>query len=613
MARPDYGEGGGFEAWKRLQDLGAAPQGQIPEDIARSWERCAAINLSLKVSAEPMSQARLLERREASERLRLLVQPELDALAPEIELDRCVILLSDANGVVLDSIGSTGFSRKAERVALLPGVQWSEDGLGTNAIGTAITECKPVEVRGAEHYLPRNHILHCAAAPLLSPQGELLGVLDISGDARERHVHSMGLVRWAVQMVERRIALDFRPGQELIRFHTNPSLVGSHREGLVIVEDGRIVGATPKAIALLGSNWSELLGTSPDDLFTKKVSRSGGEALKTANGLTFYGRCEGGKTVARAPASQARVPPQSAAAGPDDPSLEPILDRAKRVLDAGMSVLVLGETGVGKEHLARRIHALSARRAGPFVAVNCGALPESLIDSELFGYEEGAFTGARRKGMPGRVREANGGVLFLDEIGDMPLGLQARLLRVLQERQVTPLGGRPSPVDFSLICATHRDLRQLVAEGAFRADLFYRLQDFCVPLPALRERLDRADLIRRLFRAHGGYAAGLELGEEVFEALMRYSWPGNIRELVSALRGMIALTQPGTRLEPADLPPQIREETGAGSDSALTRSIALTEAMIAEAFKAANGCVTEAARLLGVHRSTLYRRLPKSS
>lgn len=613
MARPDDGEGGGYVAWTQLQDLGVAPQGQVPEEIARSWERCAAINLSLMVPAEPMSQARLLERREANERLRLLVQPELDALAPEIDLDRCVILLSDANGVLLDSVGSAGFSRKAERVALLPGVQWSEDGLGTNAIGTAITECKPVEVRGAEHYLPRNHILHCAAAPLLSPQGELLGVLDISGDARERHLHSMGLVRWAVQMVERRIALDFRPGQELIRFHTNPSLVGSHREGLVIVEDGRIVGATPKAMELLGSSWRELLGTSPDDLFTQKISRSGGEALKTAKGLTFYGRCEGGKTASKVPASQARVPPQSAAAGPEDPSLEPILDRAKRVLNAGMSVLILGETGVGKEHLARRLHALSNRRTGPFVPVNCGALPESLIDSELFGYEEGAFTGARRRGMPGRVREANGGILFLDEIGDMPLDLQARLLRVLQERQVTPLGGRPSPVDFALICATHHDLRALVAEGAFRADLFYRLQDYSVRLPALRERMDRGDLIKRLFLAYGGRSAGLELDEELLNALMRYSWPGNIRELVSALRGMIALAQPGMRLEPADLPPQIREEIGAGSDGVLTKSIALTETTIAEAFKAANGCVTEAARLLGVHRSTLYRRLPKSS
>jgi transcriptional regulator of acetoin/glycerol metabolism len=278
-----------------------------------------------------------------------------------------------------------------------------------------------------------------------------------------------------------------------------------------------------------------------------------------------------------------------------------------------MSVLILGETGVGKEHLARRLHALSNRRTGPFVPVNCGALPESLIDSELFGYEEGAFTGARRRGMPGRVREANGGILFLDEIGDMPLDLQARLLRVLQERQVTPLGGRPSPVDFALICATHHDLRALVAEGAFRADLFYRLQDYSVRLPALRERMDRGDLIKRLFLAYGGRSAGLELDEELLNALMRYSWPGNIRELVSALRGMIALAQPGMRLEPADLPPQIREEIGAGSDGVLTKSIALTETTIAEAFKAANGCVTEAARLLGVHRSTLYRRLPKSS
>jgi transcriptional regulator of acetoin/glycerol metabolism len=294
-----------------------------------------------------------------------------------------------------------------------------------------------------------------------------------------------------------------------------------------------------------------------------------------------------------------------------DPAVAPLLEQAVQVLDADIAVLVLGETGVGKEVFARQLHGASRRGDGPFVAVNCAALPESLIESELFGYEDGAFTGARRKGMAGRVREADGGVLFLDEIGDMPLPLQARLLRVLQEREVTPLGGgRPVPVDFALICATVCDLQEMVDQGAFRPDLFYRIQDFSLTLPPLRARPERAAIIKRLLRELGGGERRLSFDHHALQKLLSYDWPGNLRQLTSVLRTLVVLTPPGTVIGVDRLPVGMRSSRvspTADSEPEDLRSQNLQA--IEQTLEACNGCVSEAARRLGIHRSTIYRQL----
>lgn len=615
MPRAENPERGAYSAWKRFLDDGTVPQDQVPEAIARSWKRCSDITLPTTGQAEPVSRSLLVDRVRANERLKFVVQPEFDALAEEIEIGRCVILLSDSKGLILDSLGSLDFARKVERVALMPGVQWSESGCGTNAIGTALAEREAIEVRGAQHYLPKNHFLYCAAAPIYTPEGEILGVLDISGDARDQHLRTMGLVRWAVQMIERRYALELKQDQELIRFHANPDLVSSHREGLIILEDGRIAGANPTAVKILKSSWQKILGAEIGAVFSGGSSHHDSISMvKSADGLVFYSRHERRKgSLRRIEPPPSHLPQQSSLASEGDPFYHPLLDRAHRMLDVGLSVLILGETGVGKEYFARRLYALSNRHKGPFVEVNCGALPESLIDSELFGYEEGAFTGARRRGMRGQIREADGGILFLDEIGDLPLSLQARLLRVLQERKIRPLGGRPTPVDFALVCATHRDLHSMVAAATFRADLYYRLQDYCVRLPALRERPDRTALINSLFSTLGGTALQLTLDEKAVDVLVCYQWPGNIRELISTLRAMIALAEPKSRLGIAELPFHIRgAQNLASATETMPATLSISREAIAEALKITNGNVSKAAKRLGVHRSTLYRRIPAS-
>ena len=299
------------------------------------------------------------------------------------------------------------------------------------------------------------------------------------------------------------------------------------------------------------------------------------------------------------------------------------LAQARRVLDADIPVLVQGETGSGKEVFARALHQRSARAGMPFVAVNCAALPEGLIEAELFGYEDGAFTGARKSGSPGLLRQADRGVLFLDEIGDMPLALQPRLLRVLQDRELLPLGGgKPVRLDFALVCATHRDLGAAVAEGRFRADLYYRISHHCVHLPSLREHGDVAALVDGLWARVAG---GRRLAPDTRHALAGYAWPGNLRQLVSCLRTLVALSEPGEVVDAALLPGYLRmpaAEVGGNDAIAVADAMAMdaranadtdlatmTTALMRATVDACGGNMAQAARRLGISRSTLYRKL----
>jgi len=611
-------------------DEGQAPDGLISEVVARSWRRCAAYRRELD-RPEPLSGGRLAERRESSLALLRAAQPELDALAEQLQATRAMALLTDPEGLILDAAGSLDFLRKAERVALRPGALWAETTCGTNAIGTALAEKAPVEVHGGEHFLLDNRILTCAATPLFSPTGTVLGALDISGDARLPHAHALGLVRFAAQHIEYRLVTDASRQVSLLRFSRRADLLNTVREALLLVEDERVVGANSTALQILGLEWRELLGCHIDALFGSQWRLLGNTplALPAANGETLVGCLR----------SSPRIPSLRTAGAATrelpviDPALADRVARAARVLNADMAVLLQGETGVGKEVFARHLHQSSRRRHGAFVAVNCAALPETLIESELFGYVDGAFTGARRKGAPGRVREADGGVLFLDEIGDMPLPLQARLLRVLQEREVLPLGGGQAvPVDFALVAASHRDLKAMVEAGTFREDLYYRLQDYTLRLPPLRERPDRDALIRRLLAELGASAQSVQFAPEALAALAAYHWPGNVRQLASVLRTLVALAEPGDLVAVADLPAEIAAAV-ARTDGAAPAAPsfpapkstpvfapepgengeldAMMSRVIADTLAECNGRVAQAALRLGVHRSTIYRHLAR--
>ncbi|HEY0181048.1 MAG TPA: sigma 54-interacting transcriptional regulator, partial [Dokdonella sp.] len=396
------------------------------------------------------------------------------------------------------------------------------------------------------------------------------------------------------------------------------------REGLAVFDGDELVAANRHALELLGLDWNALGRRRYDELFRGAAPASGRVGrLRDAAGAPLHVRRDG--TPRHAPArAEKPAPPRGGAlrtlgAAVVDDALEQQLRRAARLLDADVPLLLEGETGTGKEVFARELHRRSARAGAAFVAVNCAALPEGLIEAELFGYAGGAFTGARREGARGLLREADGGVLFLDEIGDMPLVLQSRLLRVLQEREVAPLGGgRAQRVDFAVVAASHRDLERAVAEKTFRADLYFRIAQSTVRLRPLREyeRLDR--LIRALWTTLGGDAAQVALADEAVARLAAHAWPGNFRQLVGTLKSLLALAEPGDTVDARALPERVRAAAaprplaGGAADPAPPDDVrALGEIerdAVRRALAASDGNVSAAARRLGISRSTLYRR-----
>jgi len=549
------------------------------------------------------------------------------------------VILADAQGMLLHALGDAGFINRAERVALRPGATWHERWRGTNAIGTALAESAALVVHAGEHFLERNAFLTCAAAPIHDPSGRLIGALDLSGDHRGFHRHTLGLVRSAVRMIEHRL-FDTRHAAGLrLRLHAQREGIATLTESLLALsEDGWVIGANDAALSALGLAWGDigarqlgdLLDLAPDALHD--LMRRPGSApvpVHTRDGRALWLRAEPGRhsvTVASTKAAPARPHlPQAGAAGADalaaldtgDAGLRTALERARRVLDKPIALLLQGESGAGKEVFARAVQASGPRRHQAFVAVNCAALPESLIEAELFGYRPGAFTGASRDGAPGRIREADGGTLFLDEIGDMPLAMQGRLLRVLQERQVLPLGGgKPVPVDIQLICATHRPLREEMKAGRFREDLYYRINGLTLQLPPLRERQDLPALVERLL-AEICPDRRIGLAPEMAQRMAAYAWPGNLRQLANALRTACALMDPGEQWIdwqhlPDDLAEDLREAVPgpACAEAAPDQTLRALEAQrVARALSDAQGNLSEAARRLGISRNTLYRRL----
>lgn len=617
------------QARLQLVEQGIAPTSAIGALVARSWNRSLTAGLSPigrldchdNLAGSSLQRARTLNHDLISHS-----EPVMEYLFEQVRQSHSMVILADAQGVLMHTLGDLDFLNKADRVALRCGASWAENQRGTNAIGTALAETHEVEINGAEHYLDRNGFLTCAAAPILSAQGKLMGILDISGDHRSRHPHTLSLVSTAARMIENSLVLSACRQQIMVQLHTRAEGIGTVAQGmLAFSEDGWLVGANRKALDLLGIQHTDMGATSWPHLFDEDFERllglqhrSGGRPslLHTRQGIAIHAQLHSQSqvqqkiTISAAPARDALNRLDSG-----DPLWRQSADKARRVIDKDIPLLVFGESGVGKELFAQAVHQCSARKDKAFVAVNCAALPEHLIESELFGYVGGAFTGASRQGAPGRLREAHGGTLFLDEIGDMPIALQTRLLRVLQERMVTPLGcGTPVAVDFNLICATHQNLREAVEKGQFRSDLYYRINGLQVQLPALRERNDFATLTQRILQDLAP-DAGLSITPDVMTAMASFNWPGNLRQLSHVLRTAVALMDPHeSQINWIHLPDdlirdiqnQAQQQTPDGPAQNLHE---LSIKAIQQALENARGNVSAAARQLGISRQTLYRKL----
>ena len=647
------------QARRHLLEHGHCPTGLVDERLARSWGRSMAAGLAPagRAAADLPSPGELREAMACNHSLLTHSRPIMEYLFDQVRHSHSVVVLADRAGMLMHTLGSPGFVDKAERVALTCGASWHESHRGTNAIGTALAEGTAVEVHGGEHFLERNSFLTCAASPILSATGELLGILDISGDHRNGHAHTLGLVSTAARMIENRLLAATCKRNIRLHLHSAPEGIGSVAEGIVAVSaDGWIVGANRVGLAQLGLHAGDVgatllervLDVRLDDLLSHLHRRpQQPQALRLRGGALLYAQVQ--LDAAAWPAVHKPTASAPTAAVPDDALARldtgdarwrAAADKARRVVGKPIPVLIQGESGVGKEVFARALHASGPRSSGPFVAINCAAIPEHLIESELFGHVAGAFTGARKEGSLGRLREAHGGTLFLDEIGDMPLPLQTRLLRVLQDRSVTPVGaGHAVPVDFCLISATHCQLLQAAEQGRFRHDLYYRLNGLTVQLPALRERTDFAALTAQLLAdlaTEQGLPHPVQVAPDLLQRLAAHPWPGNLRQYASVLRTACAMLaedentlgwehlgddivqalQAAPRPQPAGLPhgmspaPNQRLQGPAhGHAPALLSLQQLSSAAIDQALQSALGNVSQAARQLGISRQTLYRKL----
>lgn len=628
------------------------PDGLLPQVIAHSWQRCVDRKVSAERKAREIpvvSSGALNGFRERSRRLIFHSEPVMEHLHEQISGTSSVVVLTDATGVVLHSVGDPDFVDKAQQVTLQPGGLWTEEANGTNAIGTALIEKVPVSVHCGEHFIEINQFLTCSAAPIFDPFGRMLGVLDVSSDSAAHQRHTMALVRMSAQMIENQFFAHECNNEILIHFHLRPEFIGTLYEGIAVFSlDGRFVAGNRVALVQLGLDRYDAEKRNFNDIFELSLSGLFEQArvlpqpvirFRLRNGVEVFGRVKFGASVSpitylpiRKPEavirsrgnSDAEIGASSLAAlDLGDPAMGAAIRKAGKVIGHDIPLMIEGESGSGKEMFARAFHADGPRGKGPFVALNCAAIPEGLIESELFGYRDGAFTGARRTGSIGMIQQADGGTLFLDEIGDMPLSLQARLLRVLQDRTVTPLGGTKSlPVDFKIICATNRRLRDEVAAGRFREDLYYRLNGLLITIPPLRQRDDCIQLAMQILSSVAGERQKTCFAPFVLTIFEKHPWPGNIRQLANVIKTAIALSDGEPEITAEHLPEDFLDQSpllvtkaeSFGGIDASARSISgsleeLEEIAIRTSLRDNGGNISAAARKLGISRNTLYRRL----
>ncbi len=630
--------------------------------IEESHRRSASYGLTPESEADysPILKADLTCRIDQNRGLATYALPVMETLYEQIVNTHSMVVLTDAQGTILQSMGDDDFIEKADRVALCPGVAWSEQSKGTNAIGTAIAEQAPTLVHADQHFLAINHFLTCSAAPIMDHQGKLIGVLDVTGDHRSFHKHTMALVRMSAQMIENQLFSAAFQDAITLHFHSRPEFIGTLMEGIASFSmSGRFLSANRSGLFQLGLPLSALQTHTFSSLFGMPVSALFDHYRTAAPGLLDLCLHNGVRVSARAALRAPNLIVQAggidterrtrddAAARKEaradelaqrrglsslhyldtgDEKVSALIRKVNLVMGRDIPILITGETGTGKELLAQAIHNDSPRSGGPFVAVNCASIPETLIESELFGYEDGAFTGARKKGSTGKILQANGGTLFLDEIGDMPLPLQARLLRVLQERLVMPLGSNKSiPVNVALICATNRNLRDMIAKGLFREDLYYRLNGLVVRLPPLRERTDLEVVIHRML-ATESEGETFNVSAEVMALFKRHNWPGNFRQLTNLLRTALVMAGSEREVRIEHLPEDFLEDIGTAplllavpgnpvppalALPALARLEDIELLTIQKALDEHHGNVSAAARALGVSRNTIYRKLQK--
>lgn len=642
------------------------PTQEQNELINSSWNRCRKYGLDHHTSPylHKLTQGEISS---VIEEHQTLVTTTNNEVLPYYENilsnTQCLIVLTDNQGQLLDSWGDQRFLDRNRKEFFTQGVSWTERYNGTNAIGTVLATGSAVQVAKDEHFLRANRFMIGSAAPILNSKKEIIGVLDVSSDAYLPHAHTFGLVKLMSQSVENRLIMStFQRDHFILIFNANLDNIDSAWSGLIVFdEQGTIISANRRAELILGhdialtkitnlfncslTNFKNHPENLPIPLMTlNKYEMLGLVKRPTTKGIQVNDfrqlqTAETGSqpsltTVEQSTLADTSSAPESGTEisldriGFGDEKVARCIRQAERIIEKEIPILIHGETGVGKEVFVKALHEKSTRQSHPLVAVNCAAIPSELVESELFGYEKGAFTGANAKGGIGFIRKANKGTLFLDEIGEMPLKAQARLLRVLQERKVTPLGSTESyPVDIKVISATNRSLKDDVEKGLFRQDLYYRVSGLNLELPPLRDRTDKSDLFRELHRIHRASDQAQELSADILALFEKHPWPGNIRQLGSVIQISLAMADDEV-IRPDHLPDDFFEDirrqerhsihqeeqpeeapTSSSASPMLEATLDQVHQDTLEVYQTNKGNISRTAKALGISRNTLYKRL----
>jgi transcriptional regulator of acetoin/glycerol metabolism len=615
--------------WERFQSGHCSDHEVERSPVLRRWLRCRQSGLSADNPGEPrMALARLGD---ALETFGPLLAPgaPFDAFATKLATAGYCGVLCDSDGVVVARHIAEPFESTIAESRLVEGAVWSEDARGTNGMGTALFEREPVAIVGVEHFELRNHGLACYAAPVRDIRARIVGVLDATGPATSAaHFIQVSVVATAAAIEALIVARTYDAALPGGLFEIERLLARLAHPTLLIESTGHLRRSNARFDALhldasrfelagrLGTSLTRQSGQGParfDDLpgplrgMVAEIEPLGQAEDPFAAIVHLQPR----HRRVHAPGPQDPVPAAFTPIVGSDPAVVAARSRAARFARTDLPFLLVGETGVGKEVFARSIHAGSERRHAPFVAVNCGALAASLLESELFGYGPGAFTGASPGGRTGKLAAAHGGTLFLDEVGEMTAPAQAAMLRFLEDGTYYRVGeAAERRADVRLIAATSRDLPDLVKLGRFRSDLYFRLRGVVLRLPALRERSDRRELalalLARIARDRGSSSPiGLSLAALAW--IERHDWPGNVRELRSALNYAAVLAEDAPRIELWHLPIEEPAEPPRPGDLRATSE----RTAVLHALSQSRGNLSGAARSLGVARSTLYRMLAR--
>ena len=638
------------------------------QTIDESHQRCAALGVSRieRPDFATLGRADLTIARERNLRLHDHAAPVMEMLHEQIVNSNSMVVLTDASGTILHSIGDDDFLARASKVALAPGANWSESAKGTNAVGTALMAEAPTLVHADEHYLHANHFLTCSAAPILDPRGNILGVLDVSGDYRSYHLHTMALVKMSARMIENRWLTDDHRNAMRLHFHSRVEFIGTLMEGILAIgADGKIVGANRGALEQLGMSGaavrhhtlSTLFGTTVDalvDRFRSPLATPAPLFQSQGQGRQFHVLARFNwpvwMSVAEAVAGTAPMPARdavlaSAKAAPPartqpraeglaslctgDVQMGSIVEKLRLALDRDIPFLLLGETGTGKEVLARAIHAESRRHEQAFVVLHCAAVPQAQLEAELFGHDDAA---ADATAAPGQLAQAQGGTLFIDDIDALPLAVQTRLAQALKLRRFAAAGGaavandmahdiaRDVTLDVTLICTSQHRLREAIDRGLFREELMQQIDGLTLRLPQLRERSDLRALVARILEQQNA-GRRMSLADDALALFERYPWPGNVRELSKLLRTASVMAAGDAVITRAHLGDEFidaaasADATLAMAPQAVTQAVAATTLgdMEIEAIRRAvelyGGNISRASKQLGISRNTIYRKL----